>query len=251
MRRALFTADDYGLSDGTNASIEALASMRVINAGRDSAYAGRAIDAVSVMAHRGARLGSVRALAETGVAVGLHLCFTREAPWSRALGDRLPPSYAALFATLAARPSFLALLASEARAQAEALLARGVTPAFVNGHEHAHLFPWIWPITRAVTKALGCPAIRVALGQPVELSAQGMVAACSRAVWAVSPIEGVAVLSPLGVGHAGSITRARMDALLARPFEDAPGRLREICFHPSFDTAAGRAEHALLASERR
>lgn len=238
MRRAIFTADDYGLSDGTNASIEALASLRVV-------------DAVSVMAHRGARLRSVRALADAGVAVGLHLCFTREAPWSRALGDRLPPSYAALFATLAARPSFSSLLTGEAYAQAEALLARGVAPAFVNGHEHAHLFPWIWPITRAVTQALGCPAIRVALGQPVDASAQGMVAACSRAVWAASPIEGVAVLSPLGVGHAGSITRARLDALLARPFEEGPGRLRELCFHPSFDTAAGRAEHALLASERR
>src|SRR5262245_52238092 len=115
------TADDYGLSRGVNAAIEALAA------------AGR-LSAVSVMAHRDAHLDSVGSLAGAGVAVGLHVCFTGERPLVRALGERLPPDHRRLFAAIVRRPALLPLLRAEAEAQAERLAGAGVAIDFVNAH---------------------------------------------------------------------------------------------------------------------
>src|SRR5215468_1930198 len=113
------TADDYGLSAGVNGAVEALAA------------AGR-IRAVSVMAHRDAALASVRRLADTGVAIGLHVCFTGVRPFVGALGDGggvLPANHRRLFAAIAWRPSVVSLLRAEAEAQADRLLGAGVAIA--------------------------------------------------------------------------------------------------------------------------
>jgi hypothetical protein len=231
------TADDYGLSPGTNASIEALAA------------AGK-LSAVSVMGHRDADLSSVARLAGAGVAVGLHLCFTAARPFVAALAGRdglLPASHLHLFAALAGRPSLLPLLRAEAEAQADRLLAAGVPLAFVNGHEHVHLFPPLWPLVAALARRLRVPAVRSALGQPLALSSAGALSAASRLSWALAPLPEVAVLSPLGVGLAGALTIDAVDALLCRPFAPAARRARELCFHPALDAPGRRAEHELLA----
>lgn len=237
------TADDYGLSPGVNAAIEGLAA------------AGK-LSAVSAMAHRDAQLGSLRRLGDAGVAVGLHLCFTAERPvlgaqLGRALGgagERLPRSYRSLFAALLRRPSLVASLRAEAAAQAERLLDAGARIAFVNGHEHVHLWPLLWPIVVELARRLGARAVRCALGQPLDLSAAGALSLVSRASWITSPLRGSFVLSPLGVGLAGGLSIERIERLLARPFAAAPGRAREICVHPALDVAGRRAEHEMLAS---
>jgi hypothetical protein len=232
------TADDYGLSAGVNGAVEALAE------------AGR-IGAVSVMAHRDAALASVRRLADAGVAVGLHVCFTGVRPFVRALGVQgglLPASHRRLFAAIARRPSIVSLLGAEAEAQAERLLGAGVAIAFVNGHEHVHLFPALWPIVAGLARRLGARAVRVALGQPIGLSRAGALAVASRVSWALCPLPEADVWSPLGVGFAGALTIEAAGALLDRPFRAARRRVRELCVHPALDEPGRRAEHDLLAS---
>jgi hypothetical protein len=90
--------------------------------------------------------------------------------------------------------------------------------------------------------------VRAALGQPLEISPAGALAAASRVSWALTPLPGTAVWSPLGVGRAGALTAEDVDALLARPFHGAAGRIRELCFHPALDVPGRRAEHDLIAS---
>jgi predicted glycoside hydrolase/deacetylase ChbG (UPF0249 family) len=229
------TADDYGYTPG---SCEAIL---------DLAEAGR-VSAASVMAHRDSDLSGVQRLARTGIAVGLHLCFTEARPLASGLGTRLPARYRDLFAAIAARPWMIARLYAEARAQADRLRDAGVAVDFVNGHEHVHLFPPLWPIARDLARRLGARAVRAALGQRVEPSRAGALAAASRAAWALAPIPGAVVLSPIGLGLSGSPTVAAVEALLARPFAGGPGVVREIYVHPSRDEPGRRAEHALVAS---
>lgn len=236
------TADDYGLSPGVNASIEALAE------------AGR-LGAVSVMAHRDAELSSLGRLRDTGVAIGLHLCFTEgrpllEADVARALGGRgdLPAGHRRLFAAIVRRPSLVKVLRAEADAQAERLVAAGAPIAFVNGHEHVHLFPMLWPMTLDLAARVGARAVRSALGQPLDLSAAGALGVASRLSCAISPPRARLVLSPLGVGLAGALTIEHVERLLARPFAAAPGLVRELCVHPALDDPGRRAEHTIVAS---
>jgi hypothetical protein len=142
----------------------------------------------------------------------------------------------------------LPLLRAEAESQADRLRDTGIRIAFVNGHEHAHLFPGLWPIVAGVARRLGARAVRAALGQPIGLSPAGALAAASRFVWALSPIPDVVVLSPLGVGLARGLTVDAAGVLLARPFAADERRMRELCVHPGLDEPGGRAEYDLLAS---
>src|SRR5688572_5452880 len=149
------TADDYGLSPGTNSSIEALAEAS-------------AISAASVMAHADADLGSIDRLKRSGTLLGLHLCFTQARPLVRARelgkwGGRLPGGYKQLFAELAVRPSLLGLIADEADAQVDRLAGAGITIDFINGHEHVHLFPPLWPIALRAARRARARAVRIAL----------------------------------------------------------------------------------------
>lgn len=217
------TADDYGLSPAVNGAIEELAEQG-------------AISAVSVMVHEGAELGSIERLARAGVAIGLHLCFTRERPLVRELGQRggrLPAGYKHLFAQLTVRPGLLTRIADEADAQVDRLLAAGVAVDFINSHEHVHLFPPLWPIALRAARRARASAVRIALGQRVDLTPDGLLAAASRASWAVArPAPSLAVMSPIGVRRAGALTVAAIERLLARPFEARPGRNLELCVHP-------------------
>jgi hypothetical protein len=229
------TADDYGYRAGENEAILALAEAGLLSA-------------VSVMAHREADLSGLARLARTGVAIGIHLCFTDTRPLVGGLGALLPRGYRELFAAVIARPTMIARLRAEAFAQADRIQDAGVAIDFVNGHEHVHLFPPLWPIAAALTRRLGARAVRAALGTWIDLSRAGALAAASRASWAIAPLQGTIVLSPVSLGLSGSPSAAAVDALLARPFAEAPGRVREIYVHPSFAEPGRRAEHDLVAA---
>jgi hypothetical protein len=229
------TADDYGLSASVNAAIESLA-----NASR--------LTAVSVMGHRDANLSTAHRLADAGVAVGVHLCFTRERPLTRALGERLPGTYQQLFALALRRPSLSRALLAEAEAQIQKLETARLHVDFINAHEHVHLFPPLWLIVSELARRRGVRIVRAALGQRIEASRAGALALASRVSWTLSPLPGFTVLSPLGVGQAGALTLGAVDSLLARPFFNTPRVVRELCVHPGLDDPGRRAEYDLLAS---
>ncbi|MFO0551404.1 MAG: ChbG/HpnK family deacetylase [Polyangiaceae bacterium] len=220
------TADDYGSSASANTAIESLVRAR-------------AVSAVSIMAHAGADLRSLDSLTDSSVSIGLHITWTG--------AGTQHADYRELLGALAIGRTRLANLAAEARAQAERLLSRGVRLAFLNAHEHVHLFPMLWPTFARLASELGVRAVRIALGQPVDASLQGALAACSRVDWTLQsgPWR---VMSPLGVGRAGSIDERSLGALLDRPFLLGVHRLRELCVHPDLGQADRRREHDLLAS---
>lgn len=229
------TADDYGLSAGINASIEALAE------------AGR-LSAVSVMAHRDADWSSLDRLAAMPVSLGLHLCFTGERPLLARLGERFPRDYRDLFAELLRNRALLSLLEEEAELQFERLQKAGIEVAFLNGHEHVHLFPPLWPVFARLAKRTRIRAVRAALGQPVGLSKSGALAMASRLSFRLFPLEQVQILSPLGVGLAGALSPRAAEMLLGRPFSALPRVVPEICIHPALDGSGRRAEHEMVAS---
>lgn len=234
-KRICLTADDYGLSPGINASIEALAEAR-------------AITAASIMAHRDADWSTLDRLAKTPIALGLHLCFTGERPLQRSLGERFPRDYPRLFAALATKPSMVADLADEAESQYDRLQRAGISIAFLNAHEHVHLFPPLWRVFAEMAKRKGIAAIRVALGQPLDFSKSGALAMASRVSFRLSPLRDLQILSPLGVGLAGALSAASVEALLDRPFRAQHGVLPELCIHPALDASPRRAAHELVAS---
>lgn len=233
--RLCITADDYGLTAEGNAAIEALAARG-------------AVSAVSVMVHAGAELGGLDRLRATGVPLGLHLVLTRERPLSDALagtslldGDgRLPGSWRRLFAKLTMRPRLRSRLGREAQAQRDRFLALGLPLAFVNSHEHVHLFPPLWTEVAALLARTPGVAVRTALGQRPRRARAGLLALASRLSWAVRPLEERLRLSPLGVDDSGRLALATLPRLFAAARAVRPPALAELVVHP--------AEHALLGS---
>jgi hypothetical protein len=228
-RGLCITADDYGAAAAYDRAVEELA-------------AAGAVQAVSVMAHRDAALDGAPRLARAGVPTGLHLVFTAERPISRRLAGsplvdtrgRMPRSFRQLFLRLCARPWTAELLHEEGILQARRMRDAGLSVDFINSHEHVHLFPLLWPTFARITEELGVAAVRAALHQRVDASPQGWLSAASRISWARAPLPRRTVMSPLGVGRAGTLTLGAIEALLARPFTPPPGEraLRELCVHP-------------------
>ena len=221
------TADDYGETEWTNWTVERLADTG-------------AIDAVSVMVHQGALLSSISRLRASGLPTGLHLVFTRERALTRALGQ-LPGGWRRLSARLLVEPGLVRKLVVEAEAQIERFLSLGLPLDFINGHQHAHLLPPLWPaLAELIEKVAPQAAVRVAIGQLPSWSAQGLVTLSSELCWRRRPLPGCAVLSPLGVSDSGRLT-LRSVARELRAAQAMRGVCPELVVHPA-------REYALLAS---
>lgn len=135
LRRIWLCADDYGLAPGVNAAI------------RDLLERGR-LNATSVMtvtpAFTREEVASLQAIRQhqTGIGIGLH--FTLTAPFSPLTGGR---DFGGIGRTLQAaslRQFDRKEITAEARAQLHAFQdAFGVSPDYVDGHQHVQTFPQI------------------------------------------------------------------------------------------------------------
>ncbi len=235
MVRIRITADDYGLDPGVNAGIEALAA------------AGQ-VDAVSLMPHAGALLGSWTRLQAPGVTLGAHLVFVEEAPLGQdpelaplLTGGRFPGSYRSLLGVLAFHPALAEPLAREGALQIDRLLDMGVPVAFVNSHQHVHLFPVLWRALRPVLEARGLEvrAISRILPGPAKQVLVDAVSSISLKAWPLDRCRGV---RPVGIESAGRMTAeaAARAARRARPAL-ARGEQVELVVHPGFGSAALKA----------
>lgn len=239
------TADDYGMAPCVNAAIE------------DLAAAGR-ISAVAVMVHRGAVLDTLDRLRATGVAIGLHVVATQEAPLLArtplAPRGKLPDTPLALLRALIGRPHLRRLLADEIEAQVDRYRDLGLPLAFINSHEHVHEWPPIWKIVARVA-AHRRVAIRSAHLQPLSWSKQGGLALVSRISRRLAPRIDARILSPLGAGQAGRMSLPEIDALVSRGIawhRGTDGVTAELVVHPSIDDEPLRARYgAARTGERR
>jgi predicted glycoside hydrolase/deacetylase ChbG (UPF0249 family) len=236
--RLCITVDDYGLDRAGNAAIEDLAERGLVSA-------------VSVMVHADACLETLPRLRATGVRLGLHLCFTRERPLLQCskLIDRegrLPSSWARLFLQLATRPWLARDLSREARAQRDRYRALALPLSFINGHEHAHLFPSLWRDVAALVEESPGAGVRVASTQRLAWSRQGMVALASRVSFGLRPLAGRRLFSPLGVSESQRLQLNALPALLDEAAHFVEPAIAELVVHPTESQLLASPELPLL-----
>jgi len=142
LRRLILVADDYAISPSVSAGIRSLAEQ-----GRLSATG-----VMTTMSHWPAVSASLRAL-QGKIAVGLHFTLTDQLPLgampSLAPRGRLPTIGRLFLASLAGR-----IPRQEVADEFERQLQRfetlfGAPPDFIDGHQHVHLLPQVWPIVQA------------------------------------------------------------------------------------------------------
>jgi predicted glycoside hydrolase/deacetylase ChbG (UPF0249 family) len=225
------TADDYGLSEGVNAGIEALVDLRRITA-------------VSIMVHQDAQLSSVNTLQKYDVATGLHLVLVEELPLGQTekLGKLLgkdgllPPNYCALFKRIMGRPGLLRAVRHEAEAQIARYLALGLRLDFINSHQHVHLFPPIWYTLAPVFEQYRVP-VRAVRRFASGFSKQAVLDLSAWVAWKVRPLRYRATFRPIGVDYAGHCSLRKLQRILETRLIDwrsIPGETPELVLHPGY-----------------
>ncbi len=243
-RRLILCADDFALSPAISRVIAGLARARKINA-------------ITCMAICPGWAADSRLLAglPPAVEIGLHLVLTGEPPLTAMPGlapaGRLPTINR--LHRLAARQQLdLAEIEAEIRAQFDRFEAfHSAPPAFVDGHQHAHLLRGIRDLVLAETARrapgawlrncadrVGAMLARPFAGKALAsaLHARGFGAAAAR--------HGLACNDGFG-GHYDF--RSDWTPLFAR-FLARPGRVHLVMCHPGADDLAG---DAIAASRRR
>jgi predicted glycoside hydrolase/deacetylase ChbG (UPF0249 family) len=149
-RRIWLCADDYGISPSVNAAIRDLIMRRRLNA--------TSVMVVAPSFHRSEAVSlSVLNAGQARVAIGLHLTLTAPfSPLSAGFRPLLDGAFLPL-QQLLLRSSFRLLprraLEIEVATQLKAFVtAFGQAPDFIDGHQHAHLFPQVREAVLAVTK---------------------------------------------------------------------------------------------------
>jgi hopanoid biosynthesis associated protein HpnK len=156
-RRAIFTADDFGLDEAVNEAVERAHRDGILTSASLMVTAPAAADAVA------------RARRLPGLAVGLHLVLVQgtpalpraeAAPLLRADGA-FPDSPAAAGIRYFFSPAARKALAREIRAQFEAFRATGLPLDHVDGHTHLHIHPTIFALLLEIGRDYGMRAMRV------------------------------------------------------------------------------------------
>jgi hypothetical protein len=138
-RRLVLVADDYAISPGVSAGIRALATRRRLTG----------TGVMATMPHWPAEAGALRDL-HRNIAVGLHFTLSDQQP----LGDmpklapagKLPPVGRLLLAGLSGNIPRQEI-ADELDRQLDTFEKFfGAPPDFIDGHQHVHMFPGVWPV---------------------------------------------------------------------------------------------------------
>jgi hopanoid biosynthesis associated protein HpnK len=169
VKRVIFSADDFGLSEAVNEGIERAHRDGILRSASLMVAAPAAQDAVR------------RARALPGLRVGLHLV-TIEGP------AVLPPTeipalldqhgqFPSDQLTLGLRYFFLPAvrrqLAAEIRAQFAAFAATGLALDHANAHKHMHLHPTVGRLLITIGRTFGLRAVRVPTEPPAVMAACG------------------------------------------------------------------------------
>ncbi len=212
MIRLVVTADDVGLAPG-------------LTRGALLAHEQGVVTACSVAGSGAALPAAARELRRfPDLDVGAHLVLTGERPLSppaeiRSLvgrDDRLLPGFRALAWRQARgilRPDEIAL---ELGRQIERLREHGLVPMHVNGHQHLHLLPAVFPVVCALAVEHGARFVRIAhdpapgwrLPRGVELRALNYFGSHARRRL---PPDLLATAITIGIADAGHLHGVRLD----------------------------------------
>ena len=146
--RLIIIADDYAISPGVSLGIRQLAAARRLTG----------TGVMATMAHWPAEAGALRDLHEN-IAVGLHFTLSDQQPLGAmpklAPAGKFPPVGRLLLAGLSGA-IHQKEIADELDRQLDTFEKFfGAPPDFIDGHQHVHMFPGIWPtVLEAFTRRL-------------------------------------------------------------------------------------------------
>jgi len=219
MKQLFVNADDFGLHGDIN---RAIASG--VNKGR--------IQGISISANGAAFDGFlIKELNNGGAALGVHLTWADET-WLTGDGGL---SRAMIMKHLAMNPSGFAIkLRQEARAQIERLLDIGIRPDHVDSHQHIHVLPRLWSITRELAREYSIPRIRLPLTSsfgtirrtPGAMFLQLLSRFRQREIPTAWPCAGIA--------RSGRNT----SGVIRRELEASSSQTLELIVHPAYATAS-------------
>jgi predicted glycoside hydrolase/deacetylase ChbG (UPF0249 family) len=235
--RLVVNADDFGVSERVNAGI--------VQAHRQGI-----VTATSLMAAGRAFAHAVRLLPSApALDVGVHLTLVAEAPLlggdSSLIGSdgRFPAGAGALALRWWAGKVHRADVAAEWTAQIERVLDHGIRVSHLDSHQHVHILPGLFDLTRELAARYAIPFVRVPVenlraGGPPSLHGANrrLGATLLRALWRIGRITGTArtgcrSLIFLGFYDGGRLDEKRLRRLLARL---RPGGAYELMCHPGF-----------------
>jgi hopanoid biosynthesis associated protein HpnK len=236
-RRAIITADDFGLSVAVNEAVE--------RAHRDGLLSTASLMIAGPAAEDAVR----RAKALPGLRVGLHLVVVEgaavlpsiEIPALLGADGWFPSDQARLGLRYFLRPDVRRQLAAEIEAQFAAFAETGLPLDHANAHKHMHLHPTVGQLLIGIGAGFGLRALRVPTEPAEVLRACGTESGLgARALRAWSGLlrrqalrAGMRVNDHLfGLAWSGEMTADRVQRLARH----LPPGLSEIYFHP----AAGR-----------
>ena len=233
MRRAIFAADDFGLSEGVNDAVERAHRDGVLSTASLMVAAPAAADAV----RRARRLPRLR--------VGLHLVVIEGAsinpdavPLLVDGAGNFPSDQLGLGIRYFFRPRARRQLAAEIRAQFAAFARTGLRLDHANAHKHMHMHPTVGGLLIGIGAEFGLPALRIPREPARPMQRSGTpVGPGGRALNAWSGLlRRQAVAAGLqvndhvfGIAWSGHVTRDR----LLRLTPNLPRGLSEIYFHPA------------------
>lgn len=228
----VFSADDFGLTEGVNEGVERAHRQGVLTQASLMVAGPAAADAVR------------RARTMPGLNVGLHLVLVdgdsvlghQRLPDITGLDGRFPRDQAALGVRYFVSPAARAQLRAEIAAQFDAYAATGLQLHHADAHKHMHLHPTVAGMMLAACRARGVTRVRVPAEPPGVLQACGERPGLgARALYAWSFLlraragRRAASDAVFGLAWSGHMTEDRVRRLLAV----LPQGRTEIYFHPA------------------
>ncbi len=230
-RLALFSADDFGLSEAVNEGIERAHRQGVLSTASLMVAGAAAADAVA----RARRLPDLR--------VGLHLVAIEgpavlppgEIPLLIGADGQFPSDQLRLGVRYFCRPAARRQLAREIAAQFAAFAATGLRLDHANAHKHMHLHPTVGGLLIRIGRAHGLTAIRIPneptapLGMPEPLGARLLRHWTRLLRWRASRAGLATNDQCFGLAWSGHMDSARIRRLIP----SLPHGFSELYFHPA------------------
>ena len=261
MKRLIVNADDFGMTEGVNRAIL-------------EAHQRGIVTSTSLLANGAAIANAVEiARSHPALGVGVHLNLTEGLPSSEPA--RIPRLFTPQGSFLSGAPrlasrlladrAILAEIEIEFRAQIEKVMAAGIAPTHLDGHQHVHMWPSVFAVAARLARHYGmaglrCSRERRAPGQGLLrrngpdrskiLRQLGTGAALGLlALGARRTLRRAGVAAPdffYGVSSTGFLDTAGLEAIL----RDVPEGTSELMCHPGYADADLKAAPTRLQAQR-
>ena len=235
MKRVIFTADDFGLTESVNEAVEIACRNGVLTSASLMIGADAAADAVA----RARRLPQLRVGLHVVLVDGRPLLSPGRLPALVGADGRFPRDLVAAGMRCFFHPGARRQIEAELHAQFAAFAATGLPLDHVNAHCHFHLHPTVLGLIIKVGRAYGVRAIRLPFEPRALAASGGGLGALALRPWTTLLHKrlfraGICCNDVLlGLSQTGKMTEAVVLELLERAAKLPDAELGEIYFHPA------------------